>query len=143
VLLIDEYLFPESWRFLALGLPAFLVVLGAVSLEQALTKRAIAPLAFLGDASYSLYLFHPIATAIVAVIWARLFGIAYPAGFICAAVVAAIAVSIFFHLFIERPITGWLSMGGSLDGLFRHKLKRRAVGERLLPQQHTTPVSRK
>ena len=66
--------FFERQRVLLLGVPAFLVVLGAISLEEVLAKRVIPPLSLLGDASYSLYLFHPIATAIVAIVWARLFG---------------------------------------------------------------------
>jgi exopolysaccharide production protein ExoZ len=108
-LMIDEYLFSVRQRFLLLGAPAFLVVLGAISLEQALVKRPLRPLALLGDASYSLYLFHPIAAAIVALLWARLLGTGHPEGFVCMAIGFAIAISLFVHLYVEKPITRWLS----------------------------------
>jgi exopolysaccharide production protein ExoZ len=114
-LMIGEYIFSESWRFLVLGVPAFLVVLGAVSLEESLARRPATSLVLLGDASYSLYLFHPIAVAIAAVIWARLLGGSHPAGFVCAAIGAAIVISLAVHLYVERPLTLWFSQKARLS----------------------------
>jgi len=109
VLVIDEYLFSESWRFLVLGIPALLVTFGAVSLEPALAKRPNAPMVLLGDASYALYLFHPIAMGLVAAVWARLLDNSHPASFACVAIGASILSSIFVHVYVERPLTRWLS----------------------------------
>jgi exopolysaccharide production protein ExoZ len=111
-LVIDEYLFSESRRFLVLGIPAAVIVLGAVSLEPALAKRPNAPMVLLGDASYALYLFHPIAMGLVAAIWARLSDNSHPASFACVAIGASILSSILVHIYIERPLTRWLSEAG-------------------------------
>jgi exopolysaccharide production protein ExoZ len=108
-LMIDEYLFSESRRFLFLGISAVLVVFGAVLLEPALAKRPNAPMVLLGDASYALYLFHPIPMGIVATVWARLLDNSHPASFACVAIGASILSSIFVHVYVERPLTRWLS----------------------------------
>src|ERR1019366_3493141 len=49
--------FPEAFRT---GVPATMIVLGVASLESVLKGRIPQPLLFLGDASFSLYLFHPL-----------------------------------------------------------------------------------
>lgn len=46
------------------GLPAVLIVWGALSLERARRTRAIAPLKLMGDASYSIYLAHGLALSL-------------------------------------------------------------------------------
>jgi exopolysaccharide production protein ExoZ len=108
-LVIDEYLFSESRRFLFLGIPAAMVVWGTASLEPALVKRPNAPMVLLGDASYALYLFHPIAMGLVAAVWARLSNNSHPASFACVAIGASILSSILVHAYIERPLTRWLA----------------------------------
>jgi exopolysaccharide production protein ExoZ len=53
------------WRVLALGLPALLLVSGAVALDRAGCWPSIRPLELIGDCSYSLYLLHGIAIKLV------------------------------------------------------------------------------
>jgi exopolysaccharide production protein ExoZ len=55
----------EGWaRLLCWGLPALLIVWGALSLEGAGRLPAIRPLKLLGDASYSIYLAHGLALSL-------------------------------------------------------------------------------
>lgn len=77
------------FRALYWGLPAALIVYGAVSLER-FFGRSLTPLVFLGDASYSIYLVHPSVHALVGA----------PFFYIPAAISFGTAV----HLSIERPI---------------------------------------
>lgn len=77
------------FRALFWGAPAALILYGAVSLER-FFARALTPLVFLGDASYSIYLVHPSVHALVEM----------PAFYIPAAIAFGAAV----HLAIERPI---------------------------------------
>ncbi len=56
---------PQGWaRLLYWGLPALLIVWGALSLEGAGRLPLFAPLKLLGDASYSLYLIHGLALSL-------------------------------------------------------------------------------
>jgi exopolysaccharide production protein ExoZ len=55
----------NGWaRLLCWGLPALLIVWGALSLEGAGRMPKLAPLKYLGDASYSLYLAHGLALSL-------------------------------------------------------------------------------
>jgi exopolysaccharide production protein ExoZ len=56
----------DRWpRAVYFGVPATLIVLGAVSLEDRLARWPVPPLLLLGDASYSLYLSHGIVLKLV------------------------------------------------------------------------------
>jgi exopolysaccharide production protein ExoZ len=79
------------WRAMEWGLPAALVVWGALSLERAFKARRFDIPVALGDASYSIYLFHPIM--------AYGFDIAAPAR-----VLLAIGLGLAMHFVAERPI---------------------------------------
>ncbi|MEJ1936292.1 acyltransferase, partial [Nostoc sp. NIES-2111] len=50
----------EPWRFALWGVPAVMVVLGALSLEPASEPPPLKSLGLVGDASYSIYLLHPL-----------------------------------------------------------------------------------
>ena len=89
----NDLLRPWLW-----GPPAILIVGGAVALEQARTAPRLAPLEMLGDASYSLYLWHTLAAALVSLLisersWA----------FVPAAAAAAIAAAFASRALIEGP----------------------------------------
>jgi exopolysaccharide production protein ExoZ len=58
-------------QFLENGLPAALIVLVAVSLEPGLQRRPLRWLAYLGDASYSMYLGHLFCLGIARLLWTR------------------------------------------------------------------------
>jgi peptidoglycan/LPS O-acetylase OafA/YrhL len=80
-----------SFRVVYWGLPAALIVYGGLCLEQRLSSRAGGFGAFLGDASYSIYLFHPMVVYGLGLSWFTEAALAVAAG--CA-----------LHLAIERPI---------------------------------------
>lgn len=58
---ISSKLFDAGPRTLYFGLPAALLVLSFICLEEQIRRIRIQPLKLLGDASYSLYLMHPLA----------------------------------------------------------------------------------
>lgn len=116
-----------SVRFLAWGLPAVLVTLSFIKtqFEGSALTRILVPA---GDASYSIYLTHPMIMIVFAflmkhhVIRATSFTIVLPL------VVAGIAVvfGLLVHYFTERPILRWLR-GQLLDGRSQAKKLTEAV----------------
>jgi peptidoglycan/LPS O-acetylase OafA/YrhL len=107
MLVVQEMFGLPGWphsRFLLWGVPAALIVLGALALEPAREPWYLRPLHVLGDASYSLYLTHILVIATVirlvgteslALVLALCFALAVTVGVLC------------FHL-IERPAQRWL-----------------------------------
>ncbi len=101
---------PEVPRIIGLGVPSAFIV-GALALADYTAKAAPAwrALSFLGDASYSLYLVHPLAITLPRrlfpyVIDPATFPWLYAGLLVTIAVSAAVAV----HLIFERPITRFL-----------------------------------
>lgn len=91
-------------RFLLWGVPAALIVLGALALEPAREGWYLRPLRVLGDASYSLYLTHILVIAVVI----RLVGTGSLALVLALSFALAVATGVAcFHL-IERPVQRWL-----------------------------------
>lgn len=90
------------------ALPATLIVLGAVALEQARKIPAIRPLMFLGDASYSLYLSHIFILGAARVIWLRLGlvhdGLPSAVGFLAFCALMVLAGTDRVHRFVEIPL---------------------------------------
>lgn len=78
------------YRVAAWGVPAALIVYSALCLERRFGKGFDVPV-LLGDASYSIYLFHPLVVLLVA-------------GFL-PAIAAALCVGVLVHLTIERRLT--------------------------------------
>jgi exopolysaccharide production protein ExoZ len=79
----------SMWRVGFWGVPAALVVYGCVCLEPRLSGRGYTPLILLGDASYSIYLFHRIVQ--VHAPWP-------------AVAMLGIVFGLSIHLLVERPI---------------------------------------
>lgn len=96
---------PTTWRWLVWGVPAALVVAGALGLEASGRLPRLAPLLVLGNASYALYLTH------VLVLHAfRPALLPLPAVVALPIVVAAcIAAGWLLHAGVEKPATRWLS----------------------------------
>jgi exopolysaccharide production protein ExoZ len=80
-----------SFRLMFWGLPAALIVYGGLCLEQRLSSRTAGIGAFLGDASYSIYLFHPMVVYGLGLPWFT-------------EAVLAVAAGCALHLAVERPI---------------------------------------
>jgi exopolysaccharide production protein ExoZ len=89
----------ELWRPLLWGAPATMIVGGALSLEAGGKILSSEPLLGLGDASYSIYLFHPLAIAAVA----HALGDGRSPIFPPLALAAAIAAGLTGRALIERP----------------------------------------
>jgi exopolysaccharide production protein ExoZ len=101
------------------GLPALMLVAGAVTLEERRGAPDIAPLRALGDASYSVYLVHALAISIVARGLAAA-GISSPALLFAGGMAAGLAIGLAVYALVERPAMALFR--GGLAG------KRRAAG---------------
>ncbi len=101
-----------SWRPLLWGLPAALIVAAAALKSDAIAPagRAMGFLVALGDASYALYLLHPMVIRALRLSWDRLgLSIALsPWIFIGAALVVLVPVALMVNIWIERPMTKYV-----------------------------------
>jgi len=93
-------------RCVKFGLPAFLLCWCAASLESILHKRIPVIVLFLADASYALYLFHPLVAPAAPVLLLKM-GIQSPWISISLSVAIAVAVSSIVYRYVDRPITMW------------------------------------
>jgi exopolysaccharide production protein ExoZ len=95
-------------RYLAWGLPAALVVWGALAVGQA--KGPLGRLAMLiGDSSYSLYLTHSfVMVAFSKAVRTPYVGLLPPLAWMALATVASVIVGAAVYYVVERPLTVWL-----------------------------------
>lgn len=97
------------------GVPAVLIV-GGAALYRGGAPRLTLLLTGLGNASYSLYLFHPFALRPLREVWVKLVGAALPLElYIVVAMTVAAAASMFLYRWIERPMGRMLRFPGSLS----------------------------
>ncbi len=89
-------------RVLFWGLPALLLVTGAVSIERNGPVPNLAPLRALGDASYSLYLIHGLAIS-ATVRALALVGLEAPALIFTASIVAGVVAGLIAYRLVEQP----------------------------------------
>lgn len=102
------YLFPhnmDGWRVYGYGLPMAAILYGAVGLEHR-GLRVPRVMSFLGDISYSLYLWHlPIALLLRPLVPSG--GLAAGLFYIVICTALSVAVACASFLLIERPIARW------------------------------------
>ena len=96
--------YPEAWRALAWGVPAVLVLGGALGMELRGWMPSLPPLRKLGDASYALYLTHLLVLGQVQP-WVK--PLATPLA-VPLAVLACASVGWVVHRWVEAPLTAWL-----------------------------------
>jgi exopolysaccharide production protein ExoZ len=93
----------EPARVLLWGLPALLLVTGAVSLERHGPIPNWRPLQALGDASYSVYLIHGLAiSAVMRVL--QMLGLSSPLLLFGAAIVVGVAAGLVAYQLVEKPL---------------------------------------
>ena len=107
-----------SRRLIGFGLPAGLLVFGAVLWERAADRPVCKPLKALGDASYPLYLVHTLVLSALAQGWRRtpLSGLPFEA-FVVLGLAVSIAVGLVLHIVLEKPLTQWFQ--GRLAGVLK------------------------
>lgn len=111
----------STGRAVLWGVPALLLVSGAVSIERHGAVPNLWPLRALGDASYSLYLIHGLAIS-AAVRALALAGLESPAMVFAASIVVGVAAGLIAYQVIEKP-----AMRLFQTGLGAHRPKRPAV----------------
>lgn len=92
-------------RVLIYGVPAVLLVLGVIALEQAGTALTTPTLRLLGDASYSIYLFHTFAISLDITLFGRWGGV----GVILVGLASGALAGVIAYLLVERPLIGLLA----------------------------------
>ncbi|MEF0939020.1 acyltransferase family protein [Rhizobium sp. BR 362] len=102
VLLLASDLMPDVDRTVGWGIPAVLILSGAVFAERERGVPNLAYLHFLGDASYSIYVWHVLTGVMVTALLLRA-GVPHAAqpAFLA---LGSLAFTIICYLFIERPI---------------------------------------
>lgn len=91
-------------RLLLYGVPAAVIVAGAVAVEPWAHGRLAAVLAIGGDASYAIYLTHPLAMQQLGLVWRTLHGPRWPLALVAAGAVSALVGGLLTWWVIERPI---------------------------------------
>jgi exopolysaccharide production protein ExoZ len=96
-------------RLLAWGLPALMIVIGALSLESRRPLRGKGVLKLLGDASYSIYLTHIVTLGALRTFW-NMAGLPKPGlpaavTFISVATLVCTAVGVAAYAILEAPVT--------------------------------------
>jgi len=98
---------PGGWgRALMAGLPLALVMAGALFAFPGPLPR-LRLLSAVGDASYALYLFHPMVIRSLSILWGRS-GFASGWLYVGTALVLCIGLALALYRFFERPVTRYL-----------------------------------
>jgi exopolysaccharide production protein ExoZ len=97
-----DYIAPSLPRLIRWGVPGALLVAGSVFAESIFKNRSFAPLRLLGDASYSVYLWHVLA---IAALDGLLLKMKLPWPFHVIGVgLLALALTVVLYFLIEKPL---------------------------------------
>ena len=97
------------------GLPAALIVAACVLGPVWPVTRGTLALAAIGDASYSLYLFHPFVIRVLRNAWLAVMPATVPLGVeLTLGCVAAVTAALLLHRLVEAPMTFWLQQRSRL-----------------------------
>lgn len=98
-------------RVIGAGIPAAMIVSGAVFSESVARRRPIWLLSELGDASYSIYLSHVVVLPVLAKLWqaAGLGAEGYGIPFFVTALAGSAVAGMILHRLVERPLLAWMS----------------------------------
>ena len=100
---------PIAWRVLCWGVPGVLLVAGAILLPVELNSVWLRFFGFLGTASYTIYLAHPLFTLASGTLLKLGVGVQVPAdALLIALTVAAILGSSMTYFFVEGPLIQYL-----------------------------------
>jgi len=100
---VADLALPQLPRVIRWGVPAFMVVTGSVFAERARPLVSIPMLKLLGNASYSIYLWHVLAIALLQGILLRL-GLSR-AAYIAFLTILTIPLSVLLYFLIEKPMS--------------------------------------
>jgi len=98
---------PVGEALAVVGVGPALAVAGVVVMEPWLSGRTPRPLLVLGDASYSIYLFHPLVAPVVPAVFAKL-GLIEPDAAFALAAIFAICASMVVYYGVEMPVLRWM-----------------------------------
>jgi exopolysaccharide production protein ExoZ len=103
----DLYVLP---RVVEGGIPAAAIVIGALAVESGGNVRGLALPKLIGDASYSIYLFHTSLLTVLMFAFRRLPIDGWPQflGFIVVSLLLATTAGIMVHLLVEKPLLAFL-----------------------------------
>lgn len=111
ILLLSNFLPPETaegnWRIIWWGIPSAFILFSALSLEDTIRDKIKGVWAFLGNASYSIYLIQGFVMAFCAVLFRKIEVIPPFMELIICVSVIVVAGSI-LHIAFEKPITSLL-----------------------------------
>ena len=111
----------EAWRLLGWGVPALLIVAGALGLERVVPR--LPALLLLGNASYALYLTHRFA---LPSLLAALHPLPTPVA-LAGVLAGCAALGIAVHLLVERPLTTLLRGRHGAPPLLRQPVAVQAI----------------
>lgn len=95
---------PGHWRIIMWGVPATFIAAGALILENRGKLPAVPFLRLLGDASYSIYLWHGLVIVVIDGIWLRL-GLKEGVTATIVSTLISVAASLGAYAALEKPLT--------------------------------------
>lgn len=114
LLATNIFSFGENLRGIYYGIPAALIVISCLMIEQQGLISKFKLLHLLGDASYSIYLAHTYSLTIIRIFWQKMIHIEPTLlqmfGFIVVSIVISSCAGIAIHLVVEKPLTRYLRL---------------------------------